>query len=32
MDFDGRQLFDAKGEVIGVIAGAGYARKKFGTD
>jgi hypothetical protein len=32
MDRDGRQLFDTKGELIGVIAGAGYERKKFGTE
>ena len=32
MDRDGRQLFDAKGETIGVIVGAGYERKKFGTE
>ena len=32
MDQAGRQLFDTKGELIGVIAGAGYERKKFGTD
>ena len=29
---DGRQLFDTKGETIGVIVGAGYERKKFGTE
>jgi hypothetical protein len=32
MAWNGRQLFDAKGEVIGVILGVGYARKKFGTE
>jgi hypothetical protein len=32
MDQAGRQLFDTKGELIGVIAGAGYERKKFGTE
>jgi hypothetical protein len=31
MEWTGRQLFDAGGDLIGVIAGAGYARRKFGT-
>ena len=31
MEWTGRQLFDASGHLIGVIAGAGYARRKFGT-
>lgn len=32
MELTGQQLFDAKGELIGVIAGAGYERKRFGTE
>lgn len=32
MELTGRQLFDFKGELIGVIAGAGYERKRFGTE
>ncbi len=31
MDWTGRQLFDVNGASIGVIAGAGYERRKFGT-
>lgn len=29
--WDGRELFDARGEKIGVIAGLGFPRKRFGT-
>lgn len=31
MDWDGRQLLDANGGTIGVIAGAAYDRRRFGT-
>lgn len=32
MDWSGRELFDVNGALIGVIAGAGYDRKRFGTE
>ncbi len=31
MEWTGRQLVDAGGSLIGVITGAGFERKKFGT-